>query len=663
MGFDAEIYDERGLPLLTELQLGVKFYSVSAIGGPDRAEISVSAAFPQIWDILGWLNYHIVIRNGNGTVVWDGLIVEATVSRTGLSVGLSLEKMYNKVSVIYNYEDGDGNQQQGTTDWLSDTNSQNLYGVKELSISLSDTTESVAIAKRDTKLASCFAPVPIIALDGDGAGGRLVCAGLWSTNEWFYYENLVGYEAYDVSKDTEHGIGWGFTSNLIGIRNDAIHDLNCRLFKFLRDNWIRVAGSGANNKAFKVSSAPDEKKDVQTTYAPGNDHIYFQYADDILDDLNGLGFCNTDKMIKVSGASAPVNNGYRWVKTEGTNHIEVTPGTLTNSPQGPAITIVQGHALKLENSPPYPPTTGIEYPEAFTATLTQVGTKVGQRFQITSAAAWTVKEVVINCARIGTPNDSLQVGIYSDSANAPGTLLAFSAMDATKISSKIGWVSFMLVAGYTLAVGTKYWIVVERSGSNDPANFWKVGLETETLETDILKVYDVNTWVTRDPDSAMPFQLWAQRDTALQIKDMVSRNPHFTGGVFLSANSGIEERQWRAGDQKTSDEIQKLLDSGTLSGKRLLAKTIPNKGVMIYHEPAPAVDDPIYMPDGSLRSATSDTWEEGVLPAGMWIRLADVPVRGGLSGDLDRVFIRDAEFDVEGNTLRLTPWEMEDDEY
>jgi len=655
MPYSVSVYDTLGGIVPTELTIVPVFYSANAVGGALRAELHVSGGATAIWEVLEWLNYEIVIYNGNNTPVWSGVVMEATVSRQAMVIGASIERMANRVSVIYNYTGAGGKDVQGVTDWAEDLASIGQYGKKEKVLSLSDTKQEVAEAKRNTYLAALKNPIPVFEFDTGDGGARLICVGLWEVTNWQYFKRDTGKEEYDIATDVDHGLGWLLTDNCIGFNDKGIHDLEARLGYFPRDNQIRISGSVDNNTVYTVTGAPDPEKDIYTSYTATT--ISFDPNDDIRDSSGGFGFLVSGEMIKVSGFTVgtanAANNGYRWIKTAGIYDVEATPGLIVNASAGPSITLEQGHHLSTKED------VAIEKPTT-TVTLKSRGHMVAQKFQTTSLTAWPVKEVEINIGVIGEPVDQLRVCIYNNNAGVPGTELAYGLVDSLSFGSNSDWSTVKLTTAVTISPGVDYYIVAYRTGTGSAEDFWIIGLETGTLTAPPLFVFDETAWLSRTPDARMPYRLWELKETSEQIREILTATGIFTS-VFVNVSSGIEERAWREGDQKAQYELQKLIDSGTSTGKRILVRTIPNKGIIVYAEDAPSDSDPIYTQYGVLRSAYGDSWEEGVLPAGQMIRLDDLPVHTGYVKTLANVLIQEAEYDVESGQYRLTPWAMDED--
>lgn len=657
-GFLVELYNTNGGAVDNSLaSLRVLFYSRHAVGGPLRAEIAVDGADSALWDALNWLGYKVIVRNRNGTCVWSGVVSEASVTHGAARVGLSLERMANRVRIIYNVERPDGTSEQKYTDWAEDAESVRRYGIKEKTISLTDATDQGAIAKRDTALATRKHPQPVVTFDGDGqAGATLVCIGRFSLLSWYNYSDLSGKEAYEANGGVDHAIGWQVTGSNIGFRYGAIHDFTGQFRAFKPDNQVRVSGSSANNGLYVVTEVEDK---APISYVAST--IGFETGDDILDSAGGLGVFENEQMINVSGSDNAANNGVRWVKTTGTTRIEATgmSGNIVNDSADDPITIVGGRKMSFDEE------VNGEAPGS-SITVTAVGLHVGQRFT-PSLGTWTVHEVCVRAARVGSPSDQLAISLYTDNAGVPGTLLSYGYVAGSTMSADSDWVSAALVSGVQVTAGTYYHVAVFRSGSMSGTDYYTLGLNTDANSAYTggqVKLWDsvAGVWTNRYEAAYMPFQLWGKVDTAVQIRDMLEGSPWFTGAQY-EALSGVLERQWRIGDQPTLDELTKLVEMGTATGKKVFISVDENAVAYIYPEPDPSISNPVMRLDGTIVNPFSGQWEHGVLPAGSYVYMMDVPAHVGYGERINPVLIQEAEYDVENDRIRLTPWGQEDDEF
>jgi hypothetical protein len=92
--------------------------------------------------------------------------------------------------------------------------------------------------------------------------------------------------------------------------------------------------------------------------------------------------------------------------------------------------------------------------------------------------------VVAMLQRVGSPSGILAVGLYGDSANTPGALLAsIGSINVSTISTTATHYTFDATTPPSVTQGTKYWISVEYSGGNSSnyvATFKDAGTDRDT---------------------------------------------------------------------------------------------------------------------------------------------------------------------------------------
>lgn len=101
---------------------------------------------------------------------------------------------------------------------------------------------------------------------------------------------------------------------------------------------------------------------------------------------------------------------------------------------------------------------------------TSVNEKTGQSF--TPDVTGDIHSWVMYLAAVGTPVDALRIKIYTNSAGAPNTLLATSSNTIDPSGAAYGYCKFDFAAGTSLTSSTKYWAVLERTGSTSTTNYW-----------------------------------------------------------------------------------------------------------------------------------------------------------------------------------------------
>jgi hypothetical protein len=107
-----------------------------AIGGCEEASLTVTGEPALLWGLLEWLRYPVTIRNENGNAVWWGFVAAVEVGFGGITVGIDVETVRNRVCVAYTERAADGGQVRDTTAWAEDVASQAAYGIHEERLSM-----------------------------------------------------------------------------------------------------------------------------------------------------------------------------------------------------------------------------------------------------------------------------------------------------------------------------------------------------------------------------------------------------------------------------------------------------------------------------------------------------------------------------------------------
>ena len=171
----------RLLPLGLQLKAGS--YSHAAIGGPLAAMFTATGPVQSLLALLSWTRSPVEFWTERGELVWWGFINEVESSLGMLRLGVSLRNMANAIAVTY--EEVPPNQELGagtsaTTAYAMDSESIATFGTRELVANLINAGSEVAIKQRDRLLSALKAPLPIMALDGDGAHeAKIQCIGWW----------------------------------------------------------------------------------------------------------------------------------------------------------------------------------------------------------------------------------------------------------------------------------------------------------------------------------------------------------------------------------------------------------------------------------------------------------------------------------------------------
>lgn len=628
------------------VKLLAKNISSNVRGGPKVADIDAMGPGVALGALQNWLAQGVEIRNEYSSVVWHGLLNDVRYPADGDELGVSLDDLYNRIKVIYAYVDATGAQVYGDTDWGEDTASIARYGIKELIYSGGQMEPAAALAQRATLLAQHAKPSKTLSLQGQYQAASMVTIGWWETLGWRVATRREGRIEWIGEGDTySQAIGWGITSsNQIGFHLSAIHDMQARLGALTKDDRVVVSGAGqpGNNGVRTIVQGSREERVV---YGPVNT-ISFDTRDDIEDrDGKGLGFIRADEFIFVTG-SVDNNNGYHIVDSGGEDHI-VTKATITGEigvqPAGPPITIAQGHrATTVE-------TVTNEEPGA-SVSLYLYGTFLYQTF--TPTHNMNCAQVALKIGKVGTPVDSLQVALYVDSGAAtPLTFVASTTLAGSLIGEGEDWMWMAMAAKPTLTAGVTYGLQVGRTGAVDPINYFTVELVRDTSYAGSCKAWTGSAWVGHTQLVTMPFRIWADEDTVTQIQRLLTDyGQFFVGADLVTATSGVRTNQYIDNDQSALEEIEKLLEMGTSSGQRLLARVTPERVVRIWAEPAAVEPLARLRSDRQIAHAGGGVRPAGQLPAGEWLAVRSQAAVALAAG---AIFVDEAEYNTEQGELAL----------
>lgn len=600
----------------------------SVVGGPLSGESELHGPINALWDALNWLRRPVEIRSPEGEIVWWGFVNEVRIQLlTGLTIGVSLDPMANRIAVAYSDTAADGGAERGTTSWAEDADSIARYGYKELLISGGELAAAGALTKRATELAKRAKPKGVPSFSGLAGEpvATLLYAGWFETLVWQRFTRLEGRIEFAENGSAVQTIGWGLTSNQIGFGLGAVHSIAAKLAALETGDKLIVTGSAANNTTLTVDGATSAEQAVYTAST-----ISFQPSDDILDSANGLGFVEQDSFIRVQGSAA--NSGYHLVDETGSNHIATTfTAAITNEAAGPSITITQGHKVTV--------TTAVtsESPGA-SVTLKIQGVQIAQSF--VAPHSFTVAQIGIPIGKVGNPADNFVLELWSNGASVPGSLLesvSVAGSSLTEDSQPWRWVTFSNTVALTAAA--TYWLVAKRSGANDPDNYYTLGM-TETVSGSCL-AYTGSGWVAHPRSLYLPHKVWGAEDNGTQLIRIATDCGQFFAGTDIPS-VGVATNQYRGGDLTGYDEFVKLLEQGDSQGRRLLVTVTRERILRVYPEPAASTDGDRLLDDGSLRLVAGGRRMTGLLPAGEWLVVDAVPPALNAELEISPLFVDEA---------------------
>lgn len=626
MTLGVRILDRETLaPLVLDGSLRFDVESVEAgiDGGPLAAEIAVTGAAASVADALRWLRCGVEVYGGFGSLVWEGYVHEVDVTAGGWRYRAGLGDVGNRIKILYDYENVDGDVISGETLWGDELFSQGLFGVIERRVTASDTEEAGALALRARWLAEMSKASAEVEPGGGGPVAMLYCKGWFSTLEWRYCLNDTGRVEHQAENEIHYPMGLGFQSTGVGFDSRRIYEIYGLLQHFDERAPFDVTGAASNNGTFTpTGSASAESPDSYTSVT-----IRLEPDDDVKDTLSGLGFMRAPEMIQIIGST--YSDG--WWRTDSANPGVATlytgwSGTTITTAEGPgtSITILQGTSVPFAESG-----TNERPDQNGTVTVTSWGYSFYQKFSIPQSAeegGWTAHRIGVMLQAVGDPTDSILVNLNAVSGAGSGTVLASGLIPASAVGSEMGWVWCDLATPVDLEPETDYIIFMRRyTYISDPENFYRVGLDADgSYEGGPLYVAGAGTWI--ESDYSLQFRVWAMIDTAELIGELADQG-EFVRSIIVDGESGVTRNSYRDGEQTIADEVLDLAAVGTDSGGAMVVRMLPGRALRVL--PAPTDERPtvVWGADGTLRPAAGGMLEPGALPVGQWCAIdAILPV-------------------------------------
>jgi hypothetical protein len=382
-----------------------------------------------------------------------------------------------------------------------------------------------------------------------------------------------------------------------------------------------------------------------------------------LDDLNFTdgqsSVCELDDAILLAGNVNDGNNGYYRVTEVDEDHLAVKPKEIVAETSPADATLTRGNSFNVGE------VLSTEIAGIGTIIITSIGTKIAQKVRNGHTVGWTIDAVEIPLRRVGEPTDSVRLNIRSDSGGVPGTLLQFTEVIGMNIGIEAGTERFQLQNTLTFPAGTtSIWLELQRTGANSVSDFYVVEVDEElSYERGNLLVWDgpAVSWLVRSPDAQLVFRILGAWEATEQISQIVAECGQFVDTVDIIDTTSVYTHQWRDGTTYAYDEIISLLqNTRTVTGLRLLATCTVERILRIQAQPADTEELYLLTKDGEFLTNTRERLEEGVLPVGHWIHMADLPPVVATHYRLSPKFLDKAEYDATTGEIRPT-WQGEPD--
>lgn len=170
-------------------------FSTALPGLNDRASVGVSNSASDVFiRFLTYLGRRIVIYDDNNEAAWDGLIWSIEADLGGHTLGpKDLGSVWNYVLV--EYADMLDSNKYAQTAYISDLNSQALYGIKEQILPYGEMTSSAAtkaVNRYSVNHADPFISGNLsIPLSGNSLGLKINAVGYWATTHYRKFQSAL----------------------------------------------------------------------------------------------------------------------------------------------------------------------------------------------------------------------------------------------------------------------------------------------------------------------------------------------------------------------------------------------------------------------------------------------------------------------------------------
>lgn len=658
---------------------GLKFtpgrYSWRDIGGPLQATIDADGPESDLWGLSAWLRYGVEVWDRRSEAVWWGYVSAVRITAGALTISYSLDTMANRVRVVYQRRNSDGTTERAVTADADDAFSQAYFGlVKEVAVRAGTLDAAAAAYLRDETLATLkyFAPsLEVASREAGEVSVSLECAGWWQTLSWrlasvtsrdeSYTElNQYGPNGFDiiyfpfgytngakgdgpnflcsVASGGYAGIAQSFTLSTSNARQPVkVENVQCMLWR----NNSTVTGtvickiyadaSGTPTSpllgtftSIAASTLPTDAQWITFTPDPTTADIWLMPGARYLVDLSrSVGPADPDTVYWMG-----LQTAYGSETTKAYNGSWVTPPSII----GMNLRVSVSHG---ESS--------------LTAGATSDKQKIGQSFQIAGSAALEVGSIGLRAFRMGTIGHTIYVGVYSDSAGSPGSLVERVSVDPdTLIGTEFDWLTVTFTNAATLTPATSYWIVIDPNGATSPNAFVAFAASlAKGYVSGSTKVYNGSAWATPSPDAELLFDLKLAALTTSQVSRLITDYGALLGATTIQDASGVYSEPGRDGESDALREITQLLHAGSTNGRRMLARVLRDKTVTITEAPAAAAG--LYLDRGGrITDAVGLPAHPQTCPVGLWLAPRDVVPAGAPAAPLGAAtlfYIEESEYD------------------
>lgn len=264
---------------------------------------------------------------------------------------------------------------------------------------------------------------------------------------------------------------------------------------------------------------------------------------------------------------------------------------------------------------------------------------------------WDCGEIWVWLVKTGAPADSVELSLCADSGGLPGAVLSAFTLPAASLSRDpaLGWVRLRPASTLHLNSGSRYWLVLKRTGALDGQNAYLARLDADgTLGTSPgLLAFNGSAWQNAGAGSLLA-NLFGEEALTAHLARLLGQDGagQCLRGVFVRAPSSKRVRLYNNGTRTALEEVNALLALDNLD-----AFVTPQRFVVLERRSAPpAVPHLTLDADGILRQRDGSLWQLSIPPLGRWAGVRISASRSVLVR-LERVAWHGGVLRVEGFTV------------
>lgn len=603
-----------------------------------EALIHARGSFKDLAALARRVGHRVEVYDARGDCVWLGKFHRMMLRYGDTQYIITMEPVANKVALVY-YKvtsEAQGLGPRTQTDWAEDQDSKLRYGSHAKIISRTKLTEEEAEAEL-ARLLALYSQAEYTASPGGGAVTcELDCKGLWYYLQRQYYKDTSNLIASPESGGYSQNFGEGSGIDYVA----APFWTDCHLFSMI--HWTITLCD-----TFEADAVTVKMNKVVSGYGDAQQPTDGVVCEICADDAYGVYFGDMAPNGNLTSLKLGAPRAKSGVRNQDGAWNGLWPGLVIRAWGGdPYFGQEEGapDVVHVDRSTELPKFRILDWKNS--------GWSVG-------SPSW--QAVVYDIEEAETPPIEnwlpyIETGGFF-TIPGPGAVLATSeVIPASQIPTSSGEVTFRFTtpfqAGREDPAQNRLWLRFRRTEAKDAVNknwlsrgYYQIqGVTPQSTVEDVVagwpwardaEAYMLvhiessthTRWVcpipgafrNQPPETRMQqgaslwFKVSGTRQTDHQLYAMAVASEMFTQVIVESPypgyawGSGLYTIPYRAGDRTTQEEMQKLLDRGTSSGRGLIFEITPQRTAVIKYEPLPetaVVQLPsgrFAKPDGSLR--------------------------------------------------------------